>query len=1018
MPSATPTMTPGHSSTDVVHQQQHQQQQQSHDSHSQPSSLTSSSQSPLASLAAHWKACTGDIPPPLVGASINIVDDVDPSKVRMYLFGGRLVSNRQMVNDLYELNVQTLEWTRLSPMNANTAGPSNGRLRQPQPRYFHSSNLWQGKIIVFGGMGYVNGQESNDLCVLNEVVAYDINLQRWEFDFIKPSTMTPQPRYAHLSAATSESSIIIIGGQDMANKYVEEINILDLKLRQWTHKQVYRKQRGSYRSLAVESQWSVAESDALLEPVKQQQQSNGLQRSALASANEKAGGLLSTSNMKFLPMSVQVRDEKGNLKPFPVYLYTNYNFTDVKREMEVVQTEGDPLRSLSIEDRSKLMNGVNLPPGLRFPTGAILGSHLIISGTYLANTSQTFAIWALHIPTLHWSRLDVGPLLATGSWNRGVLWSQQNRLVIFGHRGRDLVADYNHRQTNWDHVLMIEMEAWGITQAPQMPMTVKAIQLGLKKLASTTVGSYSTALQSGMGPLDSRTEKPLWSYGGRGDFEIVCSDGMRLGCDRAILEKRWPWFAKQMREYHQRIRSTAKGLAKRNGASMTPGLEDLLEEEDQDRSRSPRSVLSLSRADPRITPRHLLIDEEAPVMLALLVYLYTGCFCTQMQQHPAIIATMLIVSRVYEMRDLERWTKHAAHVVMSRMLAPPPSAQTPASVMPPTEGLIPPERHRYSVAIYEAATLSGFEALQIRSLRIVMSIAKWIQKSNALTGHEEGDSSFDAPQKSDLSHSNDDIGYSHSATPAAAGQSEAAVNGNRKAAKMALEGSLNGASSSSLTNIQSSTSPGRGAPLMSRSKSSQSGSSSSLHQPQPRKLSGVISGFSNLNGAAPARPGPLAAISNGAVGSTKKRFSLFGRGTSDSVSSGQKGVVAPSATPPVIEQEEDSHNGYLQGRTFRGAAGDSTRVANLQHHDGSYDEPLSRPNSRPDSTYSRYAPTKASSSTIKPSVSGSSTIDDAAVTRASASPSLRSYSTNTSQRGGKYKSRTATTICRRTNDGK
>lgn len=33
----------------------------------------------------------------------------------------------------------------------------------------------------------------------------------------------------------------------------------------------------------------------------------------------------------------------------------------------------------------------------RFPTGAIIGHHLVIAGTYLANADSVFAIWALDI---------------------------------------------------------------------------------------------------------------------------------------------------------------------------------------------------------------------------------------------------------------------------------------------------------------------------------------------------------------------------------------------------------------------------------------------------------------------------------------------------------------------------------------------------------------------------------------------------------------------------------------------
>lgn len=65
-------------------------------------------------------------------------------------------------------------------------------------------------------------------------------------------------------------------------------------------------------------------------------------------------------------------------------------FVDVKRELEVFS----PLPDIDFtdQDRSASMSGTTCPPGLRFPTGAVLGSHSIIDGVYLAHSYQFFSI--------------------------------------------------------------------------------------------------------------------------------------------------------------------------------------------------------------------------------------------------------------------------------------------------------------------------------------------------------------------------------------------------------------------------------------------------------------------------------------------------------------------------------------------------------------------------------------------------------------------------------------------------
>ncbi|KAG1228113.1 hypothetical protein G6F68_019518 [Rhizopus microsporus] len=73
--------------------------------------------------------------------------------------------------------------------------------------------------------------------------------------------------------------------------------------------------------------------------------------------------------------------EKGGCSTLGVYLYTNSNFGDVQRELQVIGSD------FSIEDYSGYMTGSALPPGIRFPTGYALGDHLILSGIYLVPVS-------------------------------------------------------------------------------------------------------------------------------------------------------------------------------------------------------------------------------------------------------------------------------------------------------------------------------------------------------------------------------------------------------------------------------------------------------------------------------------------------------------------------------------------------------------------------------------------------------------------------------------------------------
>ncbi|KAK0532778.1 hypothetical protein OC835_003225 [Tilletia horrida] len=1464
-------------------------------------------QHPLIAFASRWHACTGDVPPPLVGASITFVEVPDPassshrtvrpaatatsssstdaqgsnsaalpagatsstpgftgvtSKSRIYVFGGRLVSTRRMISDLWHLDLDTLVWTKVTPRASVPLPGQPVPKHTPSPRYFHSADVWNDKLIIFGGMGYQaagtarteqlvtdsvsaadNGGSSSggtgagaggknpteQLCVLDDILTFDLITNEWNFSFVpkdrqaSSTQFRPAARYAHLSAISSEF-LIVLGGQNAANGYIERIDVFHLPSRTWAGHQVFEKQCGSYRSLVASPQFMVSTgckapiedaqmalrmgssatgapsslafaqnraqsraSDAATSPSVASMDASSYDRngdrnrsdstasrpsllsmssfsgnapsstdtSTLRSAPSESGtkhgmgpgagtGLsalvgnpahASTANLSLfshtgssivgssqlesedgasttgadfamgvardasnyaeemdrpalptypLPMSLPasqaritrstragpisrpaaedetIADASKPAVPWPappLYLYSNYHFTDVKREIEVVslemrQREGSGANrakvasdsidlsntdvSLKFQEISSAMRGAMLPPGLRFPTGTVVGEHLIVSGTYLANTSQSFSIWSLHLPTLVWTRIDVGNILSTGSWNRAVVWPgnssdamhrkyaksapkraagsshdrdqehssgstssapkeggfavgsagadllgqdtlhdettlirppfKGNKLVILGHRGRDLVNDYNHRQVNCDHVIIVDLESWGIYQPPASAFsasngigssadagpsldtfrtatgTAMAVELGLAKLRSSAQGglvpvsflssnvgdsgspasvpkdnqqlrsvfgpsvtrlrsdSSATASSADSGssrsqrraatpaepavPEDAANQEPTeqllpgpestassathedlvspppqqrmvaplpfapLSFGGRGDFEIICSDGLWIGCDRVVLERRWPWFAERMKEYRKRAKRFAAANASGQSqpaalsAQATGGQADnlaasksrldatvgvvgnsqpqsteasdatqdsarsgtaLLEEgkklangavvpalgrEDENAKETGLSVASPSirrSPDPRMTPRQLVFPEPSPVVLALLEFLYTRTICTALQRHPVVLASLLVLGTTYQLHDLVQWCVHAAHVVITSDLSPPSSDArltsrnaTPTSTSlaafaaksafadgsiyagsalntydPVRNELSIEQRHRYAVLLFEAATLCGSEALQIRALRTVMSLNKYEvgrqhleqrKKTHAASPsgagvmeHHDGYDNLGRPEHGRTRASTTASGYPNQkpvlslTSPAAQtpyqhlmGEARGSLDeGNEATATSASYGTgrsgfvSSGQASgvgSGPTRPRATTNPSKNDGLMGRTSLSGSGGQyrngivPSASQPQSQSQLQTVT-----QGMPPSAAGPaLTAGSASSTGSSllsnnsrlpggKKRFSLFGRtmGSSSGVGGSGTGGGGPASTSPI-----------------------------------------------------------------------------------------------------------------------
>ncbi|KAF9360115.1 hypothetical protein BGX26_010457 [Mortierella sp. AD094] len=642
----------------------------------------------ISDLTTTSRITTGDIPPPLVGATMTIVDD------KLYLFGGRLIQTRQMTNSLYILHLEEFRWENVSevvnvtPTKLPVGDPGaeeNELSPPPAERYFHSANAYKNMIVFFGGMGpspNLNDGQQQELVVYDDIKVLDLEILKWRQVRIPTSPHAPKPRYAHLSSI-SGSKLIVIGGQDIGNQYIEEINVLDLDSWQWVSSMPFDKHCGSYRSIAVSggggqgsaipqigSEIDQSSSSSQLSPTSTDgfptsylrkgstasslHYTPSLRRSSSNLALPKKGGpmsRLSGSGFGTSPPSDQRSSiyRLSHIMPptpvqqeeHPVYLYSNFNFSDVKRELQVLNPP-----QFQVQDHSHSMSGNLLPPGLRFPTGAVAGQHLLLSGTYLTNTQQSFSIWSLNLTSLVWTRIDTGSVFNSGSWNRGLLLEASNAYLVFGNRERSLADDYQNRQTNFEHVSIVDLEAFGIYQHPPTTMTQTAQELGLGLLNDPAMA----------------------------DFEILTIDGQRIPVNSSILATRWPYFGALLREQEELDASASISDTTLEGTECDSGM---------------------------FSKRTLSLPEPYTVVLAFLQYLYTDHLVTAQQHHSQVLSQLLLLADMYGLDRLRDLATHALHQMLNMSTA---------------------------AMVYETAALSQQTGLQIRSLKVMIAAKKMLQQ--------------------------------------------------------------------------------------------------------------------------------------------------------------------------------------------------------------------------------------------------------------------------------------------------
>lgn len=524
-------------------------------------SSSSGSSAHLSGLMCNVHRTTGREPHPLVGATTTILGD------KLYVFGGRILSRSRpapLTADLYELDLIRRHWTKIE-----TSGDI------PPPRYFHSMcALGDTKMVCYGGMSpTTNPQPTStshdqqpEVAVMSDIYIYDVPTKKWTYI---PSQDTPQGRYAHCATIMPSSAtfvshkaplsalqhnpstgnpnegriginidgaggaeMIIVGGQDGLNHYIEQISVFNLRSLKWTSTQSLGKSCGAYRSVVAPLSPSVT-------------------------AN------IGKSNSSTYRQEPEVKEPTSSM-----LIYSNYNFLDVKLELQIRGADGSLVE--------KPMSGTYSPPGLRFPNGGVTDTHFVVSGTYLTSSKQEYALWALDLKTLTWSRIDAGAsVFSQGSWNRGVLWNRRNTFVILGNRKRSLVDDYNHRRINFSNVCMVELEAFGFYDNP-------------RKIAP--MSGFTSASSPFMAPGLSVARKAGWTAGGRflsraaeelgekalairelADMEILCIGAERIPINSRIVGRRWgPYFVQLLRE-GAASQDGSDAMTVRTGISNQPG---------------------------------------------------------------------------------------------------------------------------------------------------------------------------------------------------------------------------------------------------------------------------------------------------------------------------------------------------------------------------------------------------------------------------------------------------------------
>lgn len=604
----------------------------------------------LSGLVCNVHRTTGKEPHPLVGATTTILGD------KLYVFGGRRLSRSkpQLTSNLYELDLIKRHWIKVD---------CKGEI--PPPRYFHSvCPLGDTKLVCYGGMSpaptsvEMTAEAQPEVIVMSDVHIYDVPTKTW---MKITNSDAPQGRYAHCATILPSSAVfssanapmsavhhnpsgthpnqgllgfaldgtggaemVVVGGQDSSNHYIEQISVFNLRSLKWTATIGMGRSCGAYRSVVA--------------PLTSM------------TASQIGGG-------PHAPNDMDDEDDDDEDAPAtigsgaPMLIYSNYNFLDVKLELQVRLTDGTLTE--------KPMDTSVSPPGLRFPNGGIIANHFVVSGTYLTSSKQEYALWALDLRTLSWSRIDAGgSIFCQGSWNRGVLWSRRNCFVILGNRKRSLVDDYNNRRINFSNVCLVELEAFGLYDNPRRVEPSSGYLSGSS--AFQQAGGDGSAAGRQLSPAAEDLGGLSMTIRELADMDFLAIDGTRIPVNSRLVARRWgTHFVSLLRESLALAAETDTatlrptiGSQNRNSSititpSVTSGATTLT-------ANTSSEMPDTRSAPPPTRPRLFYLPHTAPTLQALLHYLYTSTLPSPPHPlaTPQIFCSLLQLARPYKIDGL------------------------------------------------------------------------------------------------------------------------------------------------------------------------------------------------------------------------------------------------------------------------------------------------------------------------------------------------------------------------------
>jgi hypothetical protein len=219
------------------------------------------------------ETCSGDIPGPRVGAAMLAGRDW----YSVYLFGGRLLSTRELTNDLYRFDPGISIWHRMRDVQGEPPEPRSHHAMCYIPGRPTDDGSESSRIIIIGGCGELSPDDGSHARILDDAFLLEMNSIPPRWHRASTTGQHPSPGYGHqamyvdgrYSAAAIPSVrhrlaypprriVRLICGYGLDRKVSGEVYDLDIETWHWSridYEPLSRPITSTYDVILADSSW-------------------------------------------------------------------------------------------------------------------------------------------------------------------------------------------------------------------------------------------------------------------------------------------------------------------------------------------------------------------------------------------------------------------------------------------------------------------------------------------------------------------------------------------------------------------------------------------------------------------------------------------------------------------------------------------------------------------------------------------------------------------------------------------